>query len=143
MGGEMGKINQRIMLAIVASAGMVGALLRYGIGSLVHGLWASPFPLGTLIINIIGCLALGWFLTRFSRYESIHPYIRTGVATGLIGSFTTFSTFSIETVELLREGLKQEAMAYVVISFWGGLLAVWLGSRLAGNAGVLKGGRSA
>ncbi|WP_409342437.1 fluoride efflux transporter CrcB [Paenibacillus sp. MBLB4367] len=138
----MGKINQGIMLAIVASAGMVGALLRYGAGILVHGLWASPFPLGTLLINVAGCIALGWFLTRFSRYESIHPYLRTGIATGLIGSFTTFSTFSIETVELLREGLKQEAMAYVVISFWGGLLAAWLGSRLAAISGKAIGGRS-
>ncbi|OYD09889.1 fluoride efflux transporter CrcB [Paludifilum halophilum] len=115
----------------VGVAGMVGALLRYAIGLLflpdrpVHEV---TFPFGTWIANGIGCFALGWFQTRvFSGLSSVW---RTAIGTGLIGSFTTFSTFSVETVQLLQSGNPEMAAIYLLLSLWGGLFLAWAGGRI-------------
>ncbi len=116
---------------IVGLAGVAGALLRYALGLWTHNWWSGAFPLATLVTNYAGCLALGWLLQMLSRRPGAHLWIRLGVGTGLIGSFTTFSTFSMETVTLIRDGRWLTAAVYLLASLWGGLAFVWLGERFA------------
>lgn len=118
----------------VGLAGAIGAVFRYWLGEAVHGWWSHPFPFGTLIINYIGCIALGWFTAVMSRKPAFPSWLRTGIATGLIGSFTTFSTFSVETLTLLQNGQWMLALLYVLLSLWGGLLLAWWGLREADTA---------
>jgi len=101
--------------------GMAGACLRYMTGIWLHGRWATLFPLGTLTVNLAGCLALGWFAAWAASRPAFPAWLRTGIATGLIGSFTTFSTFSVETVELARGGHLGLAGLYLLLSVIGGL----------------------
>jgi CrcB protein len=120
-----------MVYVIVGMAGVLGAWLRYAIGSFVHEGWSLSFPLGTLLINWLGCLLLGWFLTRVNQFLPAPPWLRAGFGSGFIGSFTTFSTFSYETVNLLHKGFWALAVSYVLLSLWGGLLMAWGGRWIA------------
>lgn len=121
---------------VVGIAGAVGSLLRHSIGVWVHSYGFLSFPLGTLFTNLIGCFALGWFTQWMSDRGNVSPVIRVGIGTGLIGSFTTFSTFSVETVQLLRQGAWLSGAGYVLLSLWGGLLLAWLGMTAASRIGA-------
>ncbi len=125
--------------------GMAGALLRYMTGVWVHAGWSSPFPLGTFAVNMSGCLALGWLSAWTAARPGMPAWLSAGISTGLIGSFTTFSTFSVETMELFRDGEIETAGLYVALSVVGGLACAWGGSaiyrplaRRAGAGGVAK-----
>lgn len=118
----------------VGVGGIIGTLLRYVLGAGIQNWAAQPvFPVGTLTVNLVGCFALGWFSRRVQDHHRIPAPIRTGVSTGLIGSFTTFSTFSAETVQLFRLGRWESGIAYLVISMFGGLCLVWLGTVIGGK----------
>ncbi|MCM3252519.1 fluoride efflux transporter CrcB [Priestia aryabhattai] len=119
---------------LVGIGGIVGSLLRYYLGVFTHSWWDYDFPLGTLIINLIGCFALGWITTYIIKLKLLHPHILAGIGTGLIGSFTTFSTFSVETVTLIQHRLWSMAFLYVVLSLFGGLLMSWLGYQVGKRA---------
>jgi CrcB protein len=106
---------------------MVGALLRYSLGLLVHGWWVGAFPLGTLLINFVGSFALGWLTAWVNRVGNVPAWVKPGIGTGLIGSFTTFSTFSVETVNLMQQQLWGDAALYVGLSLMGGLFLAWAG----------------
>jgi CrcB protein len=82
---------------------------------------------------VVGCFALGWFFQWVKTKNRMSPRIRTSISTGLIGSFTTFSTFSVEAVHLFRHGLWGSGMAYVGISMIGGWWMVWMGTMVAGR----------
>ncbi|HEX6922713.1 MAG TPA: fluoride efflux transporter CrcB [Bacillales bacterium] len=112
---------------LVGAAGMIGALLRYYVGLIFDSGWAWGFPLGTFLANMAGSFVLAWFTTYISAMKKIHPHVLTAVGTGLVGSFTTFSTFSVETVQLLRQGDWQVAFIYVLLSLIGGLFLSGLG----------------
>lgn len=114
----------------VGLAGSLGAVLRYEAGLWAHHWWQSAFPLGTLLINLSGCLVLGWFTVRVLAWPVLPEWLRLGFGTGLIGAYTTFSTFSVETLTLLREGRPGTAALYVALSLVGGLAFAWLGFRL-------------
>ncbi|MDG0813401.1 fluoride efflux transporter CrcB [Cohnella rhizosphaerae] len=114
----------------VGLAGSVGALLRYEAGLWTHAWWHSAFPLATLAINLTGCLALGWFTAWAAMRPGLPESLRLGIGTGLIGAYTTFSTFSVETLALLRDGRAGHAALYVGASLIGGLLFAWGGFRL-------------
>jgi CrcB protein len=105
-------------------AGAVGALLRYGVGQLVQW-WAHGFPVGTLLINLSGSFALGWF----NQQLHLDSKWRTVFGTGLIGSYTTFSTFGVESMTLLTNRQWLYALLYLGFSLFGGLLFVYLGDR--------------
>lgn len=119
-----------MVYAVVGIFGVVGALLRYYLGISMSMVWHDSFPLATLLINLSGCFLLGWITTHLSRINMFPPSIITGIGTGLIGSFTTFSTFSVETVKLILGSHWGIAILYVLSSLWGGLLASYLGFRL-------------
>ncbi len=106
----------------VGIGGIIGSLLRYYIGLSSVIWWSSPFPIATLVINLIGCFVLGWFTTYLSKLKLFSPSLLTGFGTGLVGSFTTFSTFSVETVQLIQNSLWGFAILYVLGSLFGGII---------------------
>lgn len=117
------KGDDSVSYILVGVAGMIGALLRYALGLAVPAdVGSGAFPAGTFIANMIGSFVLGWFTTYISVMKRLHPHLLTAIGTGLIGSFTTFSTFSVETVRLLRGGFTGMAVFYAAISLVGGLL---------------------
>lgn len=107
----------------IAAAGAIGALLRWRVGVAVG---IRSFPWATLAVNVVGCFALALVLAGpgASRWS---PTTTTAVAVGLLGSFTTFSTFGYETFTLLRTDQPARAAAYVALSLAGGLAATALG----------------
>jgi CrcB protein len=122
----------RMSYLLVGIAGIIGTWLRYVLGLFVQqSVPHTSFPVGTLTVNLLGCFALGWISQWVMGKSRISPNIRTSISTGLIGSFTTFSTFSAETVQLFRQGLWGSGIAYVGTSMIGGLCLVWLGTVVA------------
>ena len=110
---------------LVGIAGSLGAILRYLIGlSLFTN---SAFPYATLSINLIGSFLLAWLTTQFFKNTSISPVIATAIGTGFVGSFTTFSTLSVETVQLFQSGSIGLGILYVFVSLVGGMLMSRLG----------------
>ncbi|MBG0918627.1 fluoride efflux transporter CrcB [Exiguobacterium sp. SRB7LM] len=114
----------------VGLAGAVGALARYGLGMMIDSIGPSAFPISTLLINLIGSFLLGWLTHMFLRTGKLSPQFVTIVGTGMIGSFTTFSTFSVETIRLLDESRIGLALLYVFLSITLGLGSSWLGYRV-------------
>lgn len=110
---------------LVGIAGALGAILRYWIGiSLFKG---ASFPFSTLTINLIGSFLLAWFTTNLFKRVSLPPVITTAIGTGFVGSFTTFSTLSVETVQMFHDGKVVLGVLYVAISVIGGLIMSRLG----------------
>ncbi|MGY1622487.1 fluoride efflux transporter CrcB [Geodermatophilus sp. SYSU D00965] len=111
---------------MAALGGVLGALARWGIGT---ALPRSPdgWPWATTLVNLTGCLVLGVLLgVLFARYPD-HPWLRPFLGTGVLGGYTTFSTFAVETVELADVGAWTTAVAYVAVSVLGGVLAAAAG----------------
>lgn len=115
----------------IGIGGIVGALLRYYVGLMFVDQTLSGFPISTLIVNLLGCFVLGWFTTRVAAHKVLRPEIISGLGTGLIGSFTTFSTFSADALLLMQENRLGAAFTYVLLSLFGGLIfsfaGHWLG----------------
>lgn len=119
-------------LMLVALGGAIGSVARFKLSGLVlrYSLdWRFPFP--TFTVNIIGCLVIGILAGLASREGFISADMRVLLFTGLVGGFTTFSAFGLETMVLLREGHIGIAAAYVVASIVVGLAVMWLGFELA------------
>jgi CrcB protein len=116
-----------LRLAAVALGGAVGALARYLLSGWVQNRADTAFPAGTLVVNVLGCLALGALLALAETRGALGAETRAFLAIGILGSFTTFSTFGWETVELARTGRADLALANIAASLAVGLLAVWLG----------------
>ncbi len=119
----------RIALLIVF--GMAGTLARYGLQGLVQQRTGATFPYGTLVVNLVGCLLLGGIAQYGLTHLTIPPEWRIGITVGFFGAFTTFSTFSWETVRLLEDGEWMRATMYVLASVVGGLACVFFGMRIA------------
>ena len=109
----------------VGIGGFFGAMTRFGLGQVLPPL--NGFPYTTIAINSIGCFLLGWLFTKYTKRT---PII-LGVGTGFLGAFTTFSTFSLETLLLVEQGRWLFACSYVVSSIVGGLLFATLGVAMA------------
>lgn len=119
---------------LVGIAGVLGTWLRYVLGQWVQqAVPQGGFPAGTLAVNLAGCFALGWFSRWALDNPRIFPRFRTAVSTGFIGSFTTFSTFSVETVQLFRQEQWGIGILYAGLSMAGGLCLTWLGTAVAGR----------
>jgi len=114
-------------LAWIALAGALGALSRYGLGSLVHRFTGPSFPFGTLAVNVLGCFALGAVMHIGLGTTLLSRTARITISIGFIGAFTTFSTFGYETVRLLEEGLWTAAIMNITLSLVLGLGAVVAG----------------
>lgn len=111
----------------VGAAGMIGALVRYVVGLVVPAAWLGGVPLGTLLVNWTGSFLLSWLTVVFTRRPSWPPWLKTAATTGFIGSYTTFSTLSVECVEWMEQGRFGMAAVYIAASLFGGLAAAWAG----------------
>ena len=116
-------------LLLVMIGGFFGAICRFSLGELIHT--NNGFPLTTILINLSGCFILGWFLTYVSLNKKIRPEFTLIIGTGFIGSFTTFSTFSMETLHLFQQNLVFMGIFYVLSTAVLGLLLTFLGHKLA------------
>jgi CrcB protein len=122
----------RLVPYVAVSAGaVIGAEARYVAGAQVASRWPGTFPWGTLLINLTGSLVLGLFITLITGRFREPPFVRLFLATGLLGAYTTFSTFSVETVTLVQHGHGLLAFTYVIVSLLGGYGAARGGIALA------------
>jgi CrcB protein len=115
-----------MLLLYLAAGGVLGTLARYGTGLWVAGWAGTSFPWGTLLINLTGSFLLG-FATRSAAVLPVSPELRGMVTVGFCGAFTTFSTFTFETVGLLQQGEWGRGAAYAFGSLALGLAAMVLG----------------
>jgi CrcB protein len=113
---------------LVFIGGGMGAMFRYLLAGWIYRVIGSDFPYGTLVVNILGCFVIGLFLTMAEDRFLISPSVRTFVAVGVIGGFTTFSTFNFETLELLKDGAISLALLNIGASVGIGLSATWVGA---------------
>ena len=115
-------------LLIVGFGCFLGAVARYGVNVAMARLWAAPFPLGTFLINVSGSFALGLVASAAAERLGLGPSWRLLLGTGVLGAYTTFSTFELETNRLVETGALAWAAANVVASVGMGFLAVRLGA---------------
>ncbi|HEU0053998.1 MAG TPA: fluoride efflux transporter CrcB [Longimicrobium sp.] len=114
----------------LAAGGIAGTLARYGLGRWVHSWAGIAFPWGTFAINLMGSFVLGVLLRGFEG-SAVTPEVRAGLTAGFCGAFTTFSTFTFETVALMEAGAWGRAFAYSLGSLVLGLAAAWAGIQAA------------
>ncbi len=114
----------KILLIIIGGA--IGAIARYGVSGLFYRFSEGIFPIGTLSVNLIGSFLFG-FLWEFLDRSTASPEIRAFIFIGFIGSFTTFSTYSHETFNLMREGEMGLAIYNILLSNIGAIALVFLG----------------
>ena len=115
----------------VAVAGAFGCCARLGVNQLVHEHYGQAFPLATLIINVSGCLVMGFLFFYTLEQVSISPTLRLAIITGVLGGYTTFSAFGIETFLLIEDGKLAQAALYVTLSVVLSIAAVFTGAWLA------------
>ncbi|MHB8346707.1 MAG: fluoride efflux transporter CrcB [Acidiferrobacterales bacterium] len=115
----------------IAVGGTLGCWARYGMTNLLQTLFGRSFPVATLCINVLGSFLMGFLFIATVDRVTISPVLRTGILTGGLGGFTTFSTFSMEALLLAEEGEMLKAAAYVALSIALGLGAVFSGAYLA------------
>jgi CrcB protein len=120
-----------MILLLIAVGGAIGSVVRYITGRAVQGLSGSGFPIGTLVVNIVGCFLIGVFV-RFLLNMQTSPELRALLVVGFCGGFTTFSTFSYETVGLIAGGDYARAATYVLASVVICILATFAGMAAMG-----------
>jgi CrcB protein len=111
----------------IAAGGAVGSVLRYWMSAWVHSVAGRGFPYGTLAVNVLGCLLMGFLFALLVERLSTDSAVRAGILIGVLGGFTTFSSFSIETFNLLEEGLWLKAGINAGASLVLCLAATWIG----------------
>ncbi len=120
-------------LVMIGAGGAVGAVLRYGVTGVGQRIVGASFPLGTMIANLTGCLLIGLLAAVFAGPYLVREEYRAGLMIGVLGAFTTFSTFGWETFALANDGQRWAAALNVVATNIFGLLAVWVGYRVGQN----------
>jgi len=112
---------------VIAAGGAVGALLRFWSANWVYAMLGRGFPYGTLVVNVLGSLLMGFCYVWLVERSSLGPEWRALIMVGFLGAFTTFSTFSIETMNLLEGGAVVKALLNMVLSVMLCVAATWLG----------------
>lgn len=120
-------------LGAIAVGGIAGALARYGLG-VAFPTAAGTFPATTLAINLTGSLLLGLLVGVLVRHENAHRLLRPALGTGVLGGYTTFSTFAVEADRLISGGHVGVAAGYLAASLAGGVVAAALGLVVAARA---------
>lgn len=121
-----------LLYGSIALGGALGAVGRYLISTWVYNKGDFVFPWGTFVVNILGSFILGLVYVLGTERLVISPNTRAFLAVGFIGAFTTFSTFSLETLNIIKDGEFRLALLNVLGSVVLGILAVWLGTVTAG-----------
>ncbi|MGH8226264.1 MAG: fluoride efflux transporter CrcB [Gammaproteobacteria bacterium] len=114
----------------VGIGGFVGAILRFAVSRGAVALLGARFPWGTLIVNAGGAFLVGFLAALFLTRIDVGPSLRALLLTGILGGLTTFSTFTIETLNLVQGGAAAAGLANIALNVGTGLLLVWLGYNL-------------
>jgi fluoride exporter len=131
---------QMDVLAVIAVGGVLGAVSRYGIGLLQpHG--PGQFPWATLEVNAAGCVLIGVLMVVVTELTSPHRLARPFLGVGVLGGFTTFSTYAVDIQQLLLRHRPGLALAYLVGTLCAALVGVWLGVTVTRAAARSSGGR--
>ncbi len=123
---------------IVGIGGFLGSVSRYLLSQFIHRAINTNFPLGTLVINILGCFLIGLLFGLFERGSLISPNMRLFLTVGFCGGFTTFSTFSNDTVNLVNDSEVFYLFLYTGLSIFAGIGCTFLGKFLANYLWSLK-----
>jgi fluoride exporter len=130
-------------LGVIALGGGIGAVARYGLSRALPTL-PGRFPWGTFTINVLGCLLIGVLMVLITEVWSAHRLVRPFLGVGVLGGFTTFSTYAVEIQHLLRPGSVWLALVYLAGTLIGAMLAViagvWLARAVSGSARNPEGG---
>lgn len=115
---------------LIGIAGLTGTLLRYWLSGFVARRYGETFPVGTMVVNVLGCLIAGAVFNLTEERFLVNPTLRTVILIGLLGGFTTFSSYGLQTFTLLRDGELGLASLNIVVSNVLGLFMVWVGYAL-------------
>jgi len=114
-------------ISVIMLGGGLGAIARYMLSTCINEKLSSNFPYGTLTVNVIGSFLMGFLTMWLVEKLGLNPLLRLAVFVGFLGAFTTFSTFSMETLNLFEEGLAGRALLNMLVNVVLSVLAVWLG----------------
>jgi CrcB protein len=114
-------------LLFIAFGGMAGSVSRYLVQQMIIRNYSTIFPWGTFMVNIAGSLIIGMLFGLAAKYDWLNQDLRLLLVVGFCGSFTTFSAFAFEGLELLKNGQYAVLLTYIALSLVIGILAVWLG----------------
>ena len=120
-----------LSLLAIAIGGGLGSIVRFVISREMGNLLGNYLPYGTLTVNVAGSLALGWFITFFFDRPELSSALRLGLTVGFLGAFTTFSTFSFESLQLLLDGAVWRAVFNVVLNAAACIGMCYLGMQMA------------
>jgi len=130
--GERGILRLDRYLVVIAGAGL-GGLTRYVAGTWITERYGGRFPMGTFLINITGAFLIGILMTILTERFHPHPNWRLFLVVGVLGGYTTFSSFEYETYQAVRTGAHWLGLVYMAGSVLLGYLGVWMGALLAGR----------
>lgn len=117
----------------IAIGGTLGCWARYAMTNLVQAIYGREFPYATLSINVLGAFVMGFLFIETLERLTVSPAVRAGILTGVLGGFTTFSTFEMETLLLTEQGDGFKAILYVLLSVGLGFLGAFGGAYIARN----------
>ena len=133
-----------VQYLVIGLGGALGSMLRFGIGTFIDtGVQKTGqiFPWGTIVVNITGCFIIGFIFTISTAGEGrllLSTLTRQFIMIGILGGYTTFSSFSLQTLTLVQSGQRWEAVANVLLSVVLCLVGVWLGALLAGSMNQMR-----
>jgi fluoride exporter len=117
----------------IAVGGTLGCWARYAMTDLVQAIYGRDFPYATLSINLLGAFLMGFLFIETLERLTISPVLRTGILTGVLGGYTTFSSFEMETLLLVERGEGWKALLYTILSVGLGFLCAFGGAAIARN----------
>ncbi|OYU94511.1 MAG: hypothetical protein CFE21_16015 [Bacteroidetes bacterium B1(2017)] len=120
-------MNQILWIAL---GGAIGAVLRYTLALGITSFWPIEYPIPTLLVNLLGCFAIGAVYAAFATHANFQETLRPFLIIGVLGGFTTFSSFAMESVELLKSSQHLKAFSYIALSNFIGILAAYMGFKL-------------
>lgn len=120
-------------IAAIALGGAVGSIFRFILSKKIQNISATAFPVGILLVNVIGCFLIGLLTILFIERFNLNPIWRAGILVGFLGGFTTFSTFTIDTLSMIERSNYLHASLYILLSMVCCLFATWFGILLGRN----------
>ena len=126
-------------VGVIMFGGALGAVARYVLSTTIMDKMGANFPYGTLLVNVLGSFLMGFLAMFLVERIGLDPLLRLGLFVGFLGAFTTFSTFSMETMNLFEQGYHVRALINMLVNVLFSVLAVWLGAILGNSASKLIG----
>ena len=126
-------------VGVIMFGGALGAVARYVLSTTIMDKIGANFPYGTLLVNVLGSFLMGFLAMFLVERIGLDPLLRLGLFVGFLGAFTTFSTFSMETMNLFEQGYHVRALINMLVNVLFSVLAVWLGAILRNSASKLIG----